>query len=75
MSRIVRAVSLGLDAEQYPVTKEWAVRLESPENGIVSLFAGDGHILSAIPVSIRDTDEPAGIILADPKGNESDIHI
>ena len=64
------AVSFGLDTEKYPITEEWTVRLEDPENGTVSLYVGHDIIGSTITVSIRDTDKPAGIILADPEGNE-----
>lgn len=46
------------------------MRLENPENGTVSLFVGDGDILSTITVSIQDADKPVGIILTCPEGNE-----
>lgn len=64
------AVSFGLDKERYPVTEEWTVRLEDPENGTVSLFIGDDVILSTITVSINDPNQPSGIILTDPDGKE-----
>ena len=70
IGRTTSAVSFSLDAEKYPVTAEWTVRLEDPENGTVSLYVGHDVIASMITVSIQDTDKPAGIILADPEGNE-----
>lgn len=70
IGRITSAVSFGLDAEKYPVTEAWTVRLEDPENGTVSLYVGHEVISSTITVSIRDTNKPAGIILSDPEGNE-----
>ena len=41
-------VSFGLDGEKYPVTAEWKVRLEDPENGTASLYIGEGIISSAV---------------------------
>ena len=63
-------VSFGLDEEKYPVTAEWKVRLEDPENGTASLYIGEGIIRSAVPVQIKAVDKPAGVYLTDPEGNE-----
>ena len=63
-------VSFSLDREKYPVTSEWKVRLEDPENGTVSLYVGEGIIGSNISVEIRDVNKPAGVYLTDPEGNE-----
>ncbi|MBR0266065.1 MAG: hypothetical protein IJQ71_01370 [Clostridia bacterium] len=63
-------VSFGLDEEKYPVTAEWKVRLEDPENGTASLYIGEGIISSAVTVQIKDLDKPAGVYLTDPEGNE-----
>ena len=63
-------VSFGLDGEKYPVTAEWKVRLEDPENGTASLYIGEGIISSAVTVQIKDLDKPAGGYLTDPEGTE-----
>jgi len=63
-------VSFGLDGEKYPVTAEWKVRLEDPENGTASLYIGEGIISGAVTVQIKDLDKPAGVYLTDPEGNE-----
>ncbi len=63
-------LSFSLDDEKYPVTEEWTVRLEDPENGTVSLSVGHDVVSSRINVTIQDTDKPAGIILTDPEGKE-----
>lgn len=74
MGRNASSVSFGLDAEKYPVTEAWSVRLEDPENGTVSLFVGNDVVCSTITVRIRDTGRPAGVILTDPEGNEYCFH-
>lgn len=64
-------MSFGLDEEKYPVTEQWTVRLEDPDNGTVSLYVSTDDVFSStITVSIRDEHKPAGIILTDPDGTE-----
>ena len=64
------SIVLGLDEAVFPVTDEWSVRLEDPENGTVSLTIGDEIISSSIAVTIKDPEKPAGIFLTDPAGKE-----
>ncbi len=63
-------VAFGLDTGKYPVTSEWKVRLEDPDNGTASLFIGDGVIGSTVTVRVRDVNKPAGVYLTDPDGKE-----
>ena len=62
-------VGFGLDPEKYPVTEEWTVRLEDPNNGTVTLHIGDEIITSWCQVEIIDINKPADILLIDPEGN------
>lgn len=65
------ATSFGLDNDQYPVTSDWTVRLEYPDRGTVSLFVGDGAVISStITVTTNDPGRPSDVILTDPDGNE-----
>ncbi len=68
-SRITYAVSFSLDTEKYPVTEEWTVQLEDPENGKVTITPGDEIISTSCHVEVIDVDKPADIILTDPEGN------
>lgn len=68
-SRTTYAVSFSLDTEKYPVTEEWTVQLEDPENGKVTITPGDEIISTSCHVEVIDVDKPADIILTDPEGN------
>ncbi len=68
-SRTTYAVSFPLDPEKYPVTEEWTVQLEDPENGKVTITPGDEIISTSCHVEVIDVDKPADIILTDPEGN------
>lgn len=68
-SRTTYAVSFSLDTEKYPVTEEWTVQLEDPENGKVTITPGDEIISTSCHVEVIDVDKPADVILTDPEGN------
>ena len=64
------SVSISLDAKQFPVTEDWTVALENPENGTVNLRVGDEDYSSTIEMEYKDYTKNTNVILTDPEGKE-----
>lgn len=63
--------AFSLDEKKFPVTGEWTVRLEDPDNGKVELNISEGTFSSSLTVEIKDVDKAIGVYLTDPEGNET----
>ena len=61
---------ISLDAEKFPVTEEWTVALEDPDNGMVNLKVGGDLFSSMIEVQYKDYTKNTNVILKDPEGKE-----
>ena len=62
--------SIPLNAKKFPVTEDWTVALEDPENGTVGLRVAGGEDSSMIDVEFRDYTKDTNVIFTDPEGKE-----
>ena len=59
-----------VDTEQFPVTEDWTVALEDPENGTVELRVGNEFLSTMIEVQYKDYSKNTNVILMDSEGKE-----